>query len=121
MGWFIALLGIVWIVFGIVGLVATKRMHLALSNLIKNVRRQTLGLLSLIIGVLLLISASSAREAWFVLMLGIITCLKGVTTILTPQRNLKAIIDWWLSAPEIVHKGWAITLLILGVVIFYII
>ncbi len=121
MGWFIGLVGIFWITIGIFGLVATKRAALALSNLIKNTRRQTLGLVGLIFGVLLLISASSTREAWFVLTLGIITCLKGATTVLMSEQKLKAVCEWWLSAPEIVHKGWAALVLVLGVVMFYII
>ena len=121
MRWFIALVGIFWIVTGIFGLLATKRMTLALSNLIKNTRRQTLGLLILIFGVLLLISAPFAREAWFVVVLGILACLKGATIVLMPEKNLKAVMDWWLAAPEIVHKGWATALLALGVIIFYII
>ena len=121
MRWFIGLVGIFWISIGIFGLVATKRATLALSNLIKNTRRQTLGLVGLIFGVLLLISASSTREAWFVLALGIIACLKGATTALMSEQKLKAIINWWLGAPEIVHKGWATLVLVLGVVMFYII
>ena len=121
MNWLIALLGIFWIIVGIFGLLATKRLTLALNNLVKNTRQQTLGLLTLIIGILLLISAASAREGWFVVMLGIIICLKGAATVFMPAQDLKAVMHWWLSAPEIVHKGWAACVLILGVLVFYII
>lgn len=121
MKWFIALAGILWITVGIFGLVASKKTTQALCNWAKNIRRQSLGLLSLIFGVLLLISASSARESWFILMLGILACLKGVVIVLMSEQKLKAVIDWWLAAPELVHKGWATFSLVLGVVIFYII
>jgi hypothetical protein len=121
MGWFVILLGIFWIIIGIFGILATKRINLALSNLIKNTPQKNLGLTSLIIGVLLLLAAVSVRESWFVFMLGIIACLKGLTIVLMPAKGLKAIMDWWLAAPEIVHKGWAIAVLILGVVVFYIV
>lgn len=119
--WFIRLIGLLWLIIGIFGLVATKRLTLALANLIKNTRRQTLGLIQLIIGVLLLLSASAARENWFVLVLGILASLKGATTVLVSEQKLKAVMDWWLAAPEIVHKSWAAFALILGVVMFYII
>lgn len=117
MGWIITLLGIVWIIVGIAGLVRTKQLVLTISNIIKNTGRQSLGLISLIIGVLILISASSAREGWFVLILGIMACLKGATIILLPEKTFKEATDWWLAAPKIIHKGWAAFLLILGAVI----
>lgn len=121
MKWFIVLMGLVWITIGIAGLTATKKMTLALTNFIKNTKRQNLGLISLILGALLLISASSAQEAWFVLVLGIVACLKGAITILISDQKLKATIDWWLAAPEIVYKWWAVAVLVLGVMMFYII
>ena len=119
--WFIRLIGLFWVIIGIFGLVATKRLTLTLANLIKNTRRQTLGLISLIAGVLLLISASAATEEWFVLVLGILASLKGATIVLISEHKLKAVMDWWLAAPEIVYKGWAAFVLVLGVVMFYII
>lgn len=118
---FIRVLGLLYICLGIFGLIATKKFTLTLSNFIKNTRRQTLGLVSLIIGVLLLLAASSARESWFVLALGIIACLKGATTVLMSEHKIKAIIDWWLAAPDIVYKAWATFALILGVALFYVI
>lgn len=120
MGWFIFLVGIFWITFGISGLVATKGTNLALGNLIKNAKRQSLGLFSLIFGVLLLLSASSTKEPWFVLVLGILAFLKGAMIVLLSEQKLKAIIDWWLAAPEIIYKGWATLMIILGLVMMYI-
>jgi len=119
--WFVGLVGLFWIIVGISGLVATRKTTLALCNWVKNTRRQTLGLLCLIIGVLLLISATSTQAPWFVLALGIIACLKGAMIILMPKKNLQAIIGWWLTAPEIVYKGWATLSLALGVAMFHII
>ena len=121
MRWFVGLVGLFWIIVGISGLVATRKTTLALCNWVKNTRRQTLGLISLIFGVLLLISASSTQAPWFILALGIIACLKGAAVILMPAKKLQAIIDWWLAAPEIVYKGWAALLLALGVAMFHII
>ena len=121
MAWFIGLIGILYIILGLFALVATKKTTLALCNWVKNTRRQSLGLLTLIVGVLLLISAASTKAAWFVLALGIIASLKGATIILMPEKKLQAVIDWWLAAPEVVYKGWAVFLLVLGVALFYII
>lgn len=121
MEWFIALVGLFYIMAGILGLIATKRTALALGNLIKNTSQRTLGLWSLIFGILLLISSGSARETWFILALGIIACLKGAMVILISKQKLKAIIDWKLSAPETVYKYRAAFLIVLGVVIFYVI
>ncbi|MBN2097385.1 MAG: hypothetical protein JW714_02770, partial [Candidatus Omnitrophica bacterium] len=68
----------------------------------------------------LLLAASSTQEPWFVLALGIMACLKGAMTVLMPQQKLKQLIDWWLMAPDIVYKSWAIFVLILGVVLMYV-
>ena len=120
-GLLIRLIGLLWIIGGIIGLVATKRAILALSNLLKNSRRQTLGLLSLIFGVLLMISSAAARESWFIFALGIIACFKGIMTVFMPEQKLKTVIDWWLAAPEIVYKCGGIFLLVLGIVVFYVV
>ena len=117
----LVLAGLFWIVIGIFGLVATKRLTLTLSNFVKNTPRQNLGLFGLIFGALLLISAPHIREAWFVLALGIIACLKGAAVVLMPKQKLNEVMDWWLAAPEVVLKGWAVCSLILGVVMFFII
>ncbi len=121
MKWVIVLLGIFWITLGIWGLAATKKLIQVLSNFVKNTRQQMLGVLGLTVGVLLLIAASSVEQSWFVLMIGAMACLKGLAITLLPEAKLKAVIDWWLSAPEVVYKAWAVFLLILGVVVFYVI
>lgn len=121
MGWFIGLVGIACIVFGLFALSATKKTNLALANFIKNSKRQSLGLISLIFGVLFIISASATQAAWFILALGIMACLKGASFILMPQKQLKELTDWWFSAPDIVYKGWAAFMLILGIALFYVI
>ena len=118
MAWFIRLVGLLWIIVGIIGLLATKRATLALNNFAKNTKRQSLGLLSLTFGVLLLISASSTQAIWFIVVLGIMACLKGATIILMPRQKFKAAIDWWLAAPEIAYKGWASFILLLGIAMF---
>lgn len=121
MKWYIVLVGLFWIVIGLMLLAATKKTMLTVTNLIKNTRRQTLGLTSLIFGVLLLISASSTQEAWFVSALGIIACLKGASIVLVSEQKMKEVLEWWMGAPELVHKGWGALILILGIVMFYII
>lgn len=121
MHWVIVLLGIFWITLGICGLVSTKKVMQLLSNFVRNTRQQMLGVLGLVVGVLLLISALSVEQTWFVLMIGAFACLKGAAIVLMPEVKLKAVMDWWLSAPEVVYKAWAACLLILGVVVFYVI
>jgi len=116
----VRLLGLYWIVMGILGLVATKKSILALSNFIKNTKRQSMGMLALVFGILLLISADITEAPWFVLALGIMACLKGMTTILMTEKKFKEVIDWWLAGPDVVYKAWAIFALILGVAMFYI-
>ncbi|MFH1045504.1 MAG: hypothetical protein V1727_00885 [Candidatus Omnitrophota bacterium] len=121
MAWFIGLIGLAWIVAGIFGLTATKKTVLALSNFIKNTKRQSLGLISLILGVLFLISASATTAAWFVIVVGVMGCLKGLAVMFMPQKQLKETIDWWFSAPDTIYKAWAIGMLIFGIALFYII
>ena len=121
MAWFVGLVGLGYIVLGLFGLAATKKTNLALANFVKNTKRQTMGLIALIFGVLFIISATATQAAWFVLALGIIACLKGAMFILVPQKKIKEMIDWWFSAPDIVYKSWAAFVLILGIALFYII
>lgn len=116
----IRLAGLIWIVTGTFGLVATKKSILALSNFIKNTKRQRLGMISLVFGLLLLISADAAETPLFVLALGIMGCVKGLATVLMAEKKFQEVTNWFLAGPEIVYKGWAIFALILGVAMFYI-
>ncbi|MBN3037980.1 MAG: hypothetical protein JW869_01025 [Candidatus Omnitrophica bacterium] len=121
MAWFIGLIGLGYIVLGLFWLSATKKTNLALANFIKNTKHQTMGLIALIFGVLFIISATATQAAWFILALGIMACLKGAMFILVPHKKIKEVIDWWFSAPDLVYKGWAVFVLILGIALFYII
>ena len=116
----IRLAGLLWIVMGTFGLVATGKSISAMTNFVKSTRRQTLGMLSLVFGLLLLISADAAEAPLFVLALGILASIKGLAIILMLEKKFKAVMDWWLAAPQIVYRGWAILALILGVAMFYI-
>ena len=118
---FIRLIGLLWISAGIFGLIATQKAIALLSNFMKKAHTQSLGLLQLIFGVLLLIFASGTKEAWFVVGLGILSCLKGATAVLMSEKDSNQVLNWGLSAPEVVHKGCAVFLVILGVAMFYIV
>jgi len=112
---FIRLLGLAWIVAGFFGLLATKKSVAALNKFCKSANRQPLGLLSLIFGLVLVIFSSASEAAWFILALGIMASLKGVTIILMPKQKYDSLIEWWLSAPDIAYKGWATLILLLGI------
>lgn len=112
---FIRLVSLLWIVVGFFGLLATKKSVSALNKFCSNANRQSLGLVSLIFGVLLLVASSATKAVWFVMALAIMSCLKGTAVILMPKQKINAIFEWWFSAPEIVYKGWAILMLLLGI------
>ena len=82
----VGLLGLIWIVLGVSGLVSPKKTQLYMSKFLHNYSRQVLGLLALIIGILLLLAAPAVKESWFVLVLGIAGCLKGAMTVIARSR-----------------------------------
>ena len=64
-----------------------------------------------------LLSASSSSQVTFIVVLGLLSLLKGLVFLFGPREKVKGMIDWWLQASDKTHKTWAVGVMGLGIAI----
>jgi len=114
------LLAIAWIIIGVLMFIFTDASKEVLRNLLKQKNIKTFSILPIAIGIALLAGASLVSVPWIAVILGVLGVLKGVFFIFGPEKNKKALIDWWLSASNNVYKSWGIVAFLMGILLLLI-
>lgn len=83
-----------------------KRIHLA-------------GILALLFGVVLLSSALRCRWPWFVIVLGVLGLIEGVTIFSMGSERIKSVLSWWDESALLAIRLIGLVTLALGILLFY--
>lgn len=114
---------IIWgLLTGLIGLVfildpqRAKNRSTALLN-IKNYK--PLGAAAIVISVLFFLASASegVKMPLFVVIVGIISLLKGVFYAFAKQDKVKFVINWWVSLPIDTYRIWGVIALIVGILL----
>ena len=90
-----------------------------LGNMLTGIDRRFLALLPAIFGILLILAAPQARNAWFVRLLGLIGVAKAGFIVANPQGLCEQVNNWLLnSASDQTFRLFGIISLILGTAVF---
>lgn len=115
-GFFLLLFGLVMIIEGIVMILAPKKM-MSFSKSVINIKdHRILGIVSLIVGILLLFSAGSSDISWLIVIFGLIALAKAVYVFVTPIEIIKS--NKWFKLDDKGIRIIGIVTLVLGVVVF---
>ncbi|MBW2019855.1 MAG: hypothetical protein JRI58_03215 [Deltaproteobacteria bacterium] len=115
MVWFLFAVGVFWIMFGTLMVFATQVSRENYYNRLKTKDPRMLSPVAIVVGVFLLLSASSSSQVTFIVILGLLSLLKGLVFLFGPRQYLKKITDWWLKATDNTLKAWGIVLMVLGI------
>ncbi|MCK4728386.1 MAG: hypothetical protein KAT27_05645 [Desulfobacterales bacterium] len=115
MTWFLFGIAIVWIMFGTLMLFATQVVRENCYNKLKSWDPRMLSPMPIIGGVLLLLSASSSSQVTFIVILGLLSLLKGIVFLFAPRQKVRRLTDWWLGGSNRTHKAWGVLVIALGV------
>jgi hypothetical protein len=85
----------------------------------KDIRLYLGGVLSALIGIIFLFSASGCAVPWFVILMGIISLAKGVVAFLLGPKKLFAWKDNLLKKPQATLRLMALIPFILGIFLIY--
>lgn len=119
MKWVLMAFSLVWIASGVCLVLYTAACRNVLANLLENVNAQVLGGLTLVAGVLLLLSATASQNFWFVVLLGGLALAKGVLFFINPRGLYEKIRRWYLQqADDQTYRMGGIILLVLGTAVF---
>jgi uncharacterized protein YjeT (DUF2065 family) len=85
------------------------------GNMLTEIDRRFLAPLPAIFGILLILAASQARNAWFIRLLGLIGVTEAGFIVANPQGLCEQVNNWLLnSAPDQTFRLFGIISLILG-------
>ena len=116
MGFFLFLVSVILMVEGVMIILSPKKMVKFVNELLKVKEPRLWGLLPLVVGILLLLSASASLLGWLIILLGLAEIGKAIYVFLTPVAKIKS--HRWFSLSDNGHRVLGILALILGVLIF---
>ena len=115
MAWFLYLISAAWIAIGACAILYTAETRDTFKGLLNNAPHKVLAAVPFVIGILLIISASSSIYPWLIGFFGLIGLLKGVFVFLNPNGLYDKIIHWYLEVvSETGHRLVGIIAIILG-------
>jgi uncharacterized protein YjeT (DUF2065 family) len=88
------------------------------KSIFNEIDRKFISAFELIMGILLLISATASRQSWFIRLFGLLAILEGAVIFLIPKNLYDELMDWYLnSASNQTYRLFGILSLILGTAI----
>jgi uncharacterized protein YjeT (DUF2065 family) len=115
--WYLFIVALLWLMAGTLMFFATQVMREKYLSKLKVEDPRKWSPLPLGAGILFLLSASASSQVTFIVVLGLLSLLKGLAFLFAPREKVKGMIDWWLQAPDKTHKIWAVGVMGLGIAI----
>ena len=115
----IKIIGIVFILVGILYLFKPKVAKSMMGFFKKGIRMYFAGLLRFALGVVFLLAARECERTWIIIGFGIIFLLSGLLIFLIGLKRLKSILEWWQEKSDMLIRIIAVIPIIIGGVIIY--
>jgi len=88
------------------------------KSIFNEIDRKFISAFELIIGILLLISATASRQAWFIRLIGLMAIIEGGVIFLIPKNLYDELMDWYLnSVSDQTYRLFGILSLVFGTAI----
>ena len=117
MVWYLFVVGLIWVMAGTLMLFATRVMREDFCSKLKVTDPRKWSPLPLAGGILFLLSASSSSQVTFIVILGLLSLLKGLVFLFGPREKVKGMIDWWFKASDKTYRVWGVVVMGLGIAI----
>jgi hypothetical protein len=112
---FLYVISVFWIAMGSCFILYTSECRRVLSNMLRGVDRRFLAPLPAVIGILLMLSATQARNAGFLRFLGLLAVAKAAFIYGNPKGLYEQLLEWYLDrASDQTFRFLGIIALILG-------
>lgn len=119
MKWVLMAISLLWIASGVCLVLYTTACRKFLATLLENMSPQIFGALAFGVGVLLLLSAGTSQNFWFVVLLAGLAVAKGLLLFINPRGLFVKIRRWYLQqADDQTYRMAGIILLVLGTAVF---
>lgn len=115
----VKLLGIAMVAFAVAYLVRQDLMKKSMELWQKGNNLYLGGVLSILLGIILLIAASHCQVVWFVVVMGILSLLKGAGLFILGPEKMKKRMKMISSKPVGIQRLLAVSILVLGALLIY--
>ena len=110
----VALFGLLIVAFGVIGLRSPERLLDLVARAVSNLGLYLIAGFRLLLGIVLLLSASSSRAPLYLQILGAVAIFSGLITPLFGVHRFAAILEWWRKWDSLVIRLWSALVLIFG-------
>ena len=115
----VKLIGILFVGLGVIFLLNPKSMKQYVAFVLKGKRIYLCGMLRILIGVIFLLAASQCRLSGVIIILGILTLIKGLMVFVLGPEKIKSILNWWAKKSDSVIRLLSIIAIAIGALIIY--
>jgi uncharacterized protein YjeT (DUF2065 family) len=119
MVWFLFVMGLIWVIGGTLMVFAIRVVKEEYFSRIKIEDPRKWSPLPLAGGILFLLAASSSSQVTFIVILGLLSLLKGLVFLFGPREKVKGMIDWWFKASDKTYRVWGVVVMGLGIAILF--
>ena len=116
---FIKIIGLLFIVMGIVYMAKPDVIRKMITFFRVGNRFYLIGLIRLVLAVVFLAAARECNIAWLIFAFGILFLASGLTVFLMGRRRVNACIEWWLGKPAWLLRLLSVVVLAIGGLILY--
>ncbi len=113
------LIGLLIVIMGLLSLVNTELLKKLVEYFKEGNRLYVSMVIKALIGLILFVSASTARMPSIIYVIGLLYILGPVVGLILGVEKMKKLLDWWAGQTEKVYKSWAIGAMVFGCVIIF--
>jgi uncharacterized protein YjeT (DUF2065 family) len=119
MVWFLFVMGLAWVIGGTLMVFAIRVVKEEYFSRFKIEDPRKWSPLPLAGGILFLLAASSSSQVTFIVILGLLSLLKGLVFLFGPREKVKGMIDWWFKSSDKTYRVWGVVVMGLGIAILF--
>ena len=115
MKWFLYAISLFWVAIGCCTIIYTIETRNVLKNIFNKIDRKIISVFEVVMGILLVVSATASHHSWLIRLIGFMAVIEGVVIFYIPKNLYDELIDWYLnSASDQTYRLFGIVTLILG-------
>ena len=115
----VKLFGIVMVVFGVIYLISPDVMKKYIAFWAKGKRIYAGGILSILIGIIFFLAASQCKLVWFVILISIVSLIKGIVLLALGPEKWTSKINWWIARPPAIIRLLSLVAIAFGILLIY--
>ena len=115
MKWFLYAISLFWVAIGCCTILYTIETRNVLKNIFNKIDRKIISVFEVIMGILLVVSATASHHSWLIRLIGFMAVIEGAVIFYIPKNLYDELIDWYLnSVSDQTYRLFGIMSIILG-------